>query len=100
MQPLILGQPHDVAHSDPLTPAQHFPAAEAAVSPQRDLYFWPAFAQRLDQQGQDRPGMLSRIDVAFAQIAELEGIVKGDLSNRTTLKGALKNFGLWSGARP
>src|SRR5215472_12587168 len=84
MQALILGQPHDVTHSGPLAPAQHFPAAEATVSPQRDLYFWPALAQRLDHQGQHRPGMLSRIDVAFAQIADQKPFPTKDIQRQKT----------------
>src|SRR5215469_1797087 len=82
MQALILGQSHDVLHSGPLTPPQHLPAAEATVSAQRDFDFWPALAQRLDQQGQDRPSMLSRIDVALAQIADQEPFSTKDVQRQ------------------
>ncbi len=44
----------------------------------------PALAQRLDQQGQDRRSTLSRIDVAFAQIADQEPFPAKDIQRQKT----------------
>ena len=70
--------------SGPLAPTQHPPTAETTVGSQRDLHFWPAFAQHSDQQRQDRPGVFSRIDVAFAQIADQKPFPTKDIQRQKT----------------
>ena len=59
----IGGQSHDVSHLMPVAPAEHAPAAEAAIAPEDDLRLRPDLPEAFDQQGQNRPGMGGRIDV-------------------------------------
>ena len=53
-----------------LTPAQHLPATEAGIGSQQDPHLRPGSAQVFDQQGEDRPGMFGRVDLARAQVAD------------------------------
>jgi len=44
--------------------------AEAPVGAQDDPYLRPDLLQRLEQPGQDRPGMLGVVDIRGPQIAD------------------------------
>ena len=70
MEPDIPGQADDIANIPALAPRQHLVPAEAAVGAQDDPYLRPDLPQPLDQQGQDRPGMLGAVDVRGPQIAD------------------------------
>ena len=66
LDPVILGQPDDIAHVVALAPAQDLPATKAAVAPEDDLHVRPVAPKCLDQQRQDGPGVTGRIAVAAA----------------------------------
>jgi hypothetical protein len=82
IQPLILGDAHDVTHLVAFTPRQHPPAAKARVAAEDDLDLRPGLAQPLDQQGQNGPGMFGAVDLARAQVADQQLVSAKDIQGQ------------------
>ena len=49
-------------------------AAEAAVAAEDDLDVWPDLAEAFDQQSQDCPGVLGRVDVGRTKVSTQEAM--------------------------
>ena len=51
-----------------VAPSHHSPPTKAAVPTEDDSYIWPNLPETLDQQAQNRPGMMSGTDITGTQI--------------------------------
>ncbi len=69
IEPVIVGKPDELAHIVALTPGEQPPATKARIAAKDNAHGGPGLAKALDQQRENRPGVLSAIDLARAQIA-------------------------------
>ena len=68
-----------------VAPAEHAPAAKAAVSTEDDLHLRPDLAEAFDQQGQNRPGMQRRVDVGGPQVGGEQLIPAEDIQRQEAI---------------
>ena len=84
-QPGVLGQADDVVHGVALAPAEQPPAAEARIRPHDDAHAGPGLAQAPDQELQDGPRMLRRVDVGPAQIGHQQMVASEDVERQEAI---------------
>jgi len=63
-------QTQDIVHAMAFAPAHEAPATEARIPAENNTHLGPDFAKLIDQQFQNRPGVLGPIDAAFPQLSD------------------------------
>src|SRR5512142_1079164 len=70
MEATVLSESDEIVDLMPIAPPQHPPAAKPTIGTQDDPNGRPSLSEPLDQQRQERPGVLGTIDITGPEITD------------------------------